>query len=237
MTRLELPPIEDVPNIARFLEGTHNYDMDKHVRLIYHPIAGIVYKERFVMALAALDRCGTPRPGCLVEVGYGQGLLFPTLSGMADRVIGVDPLPAEAASCIDQMLKRLQITNVSLLSGTVSQIPLADRSVDTLLCLSVLEHLHTGKEMDGAIAEIVRVLRIGGSAVLGFPVKNRLTRLLFKMIGYNDDEIHPSSHRDIVASCGQPELRLEAVRRFPAFCPMDLSLYALIQLRRTQPAA
>ncbi len=237
MTRLELPPIDDVPNIQRFLEGTRNYDMDHHLRLIYHPIYGIFFQERFVMALAALDRCCTPRPRCLVEIGYGQGLLFPTLSGMASRVIGVDTLTAEAASCIDQMLRRLQITNISLLSGTVWQIPLADRSVDTLLCLSTLEHLHSGKELDGAIAEIVRVLRFGGSAVLGFPVKNKLTRLLLKMVGINDAEVHPSSHRDIIASCGQPELGLEAVRRFPAFCPMDLSLYALIQLRRTQPAA
>jgi SAM-dependent methyltransferase len=218
--------------MARFLEGTHNYDMDKHTRLIYHPISGIVYKRRFVMAMEMLSKCVNGGTGCIVEIGYGAGLLFPTLSQMASKVIGVDLLDTRAAAAVRGMLDRLQLRNVMLVSGSVMDIPLAENSVDALLCLSVLEHLHRGEEMQRAAATMHRVLRPGGVAVLGFPVKNLITRGLFRILGYDDDVIHPSSHNDIITGYKRGDFRVEATRVYPALLPMDLGLYALVALRK-----
>lgn len=229
MSRLQLPRLEEVPQIAQYLEGTHNYDMDKHTRLIYHPIAGIVYKRRFQIALDVLRKCCPARVQRMVEVGYGAGLLFPTLSSLADEVIGLDVMQTRAVSAIEGMTRRLDHPNVRFVNGSILEIPLAGHSVDALLCLSMLEHLHPGKEMKNAADEIRRVLRPGGVAVLGFPVKNLVTRLLFKILGYNDDEIHPSSHAHILE--GHSSFRVESVKRFPALLPMDLGLYAVVALR------
>jgi SAM-dependent methyltransferase len=229
---LKLPRFEDVPQMARFLEGTHNYDMDKHTRLIYHPISGVVYKRRFVMAMEMLGKCVQRGAGRIVEVGYGAGLLFPTLSGMARKVVGVDLMDTRASAAVRGMLERLQIGNVTLLNASVLDIPLAANSADALLCLSILEHLHRGEEMERAAASIRRVLRPGGVAILGFPVKNIITRALFKILGYDDDVIHPSSHTDIIHGFEGGNFSREVTRVYPAFLPMDLSLYALVTLRK-----
>jgi len=229
---LKLPRFEDVPQMARFLEGTHNYDMDKHTRLIYHPISGIVYKRRFVMAMQMLSKCVNGGTDCIIEIGYGAGLLFPTLSQMARQVVGVDLLDTRASAAVRGMLERLRIENVTLVSGSVMDIPLASNSVDALLCLSVLEHLHRGEEMQRAAATMSRVLRPGGVAVLGFPVKNIITRALFRILGYDDEVIHPSSHKDIITGYERGDFRLAATRIYPAFLPMDLGLYALVELRK-----
>jgi 2-polyprenyl-3-methyl-5-hydroxy-6-metoxy-1,4-benzoquinol methylase len=237
MKGLLLPPLEDVPALAQYLEATHNYDMDKHTRLIYHPISGIVYKRRFVLALKMLAGCVERRTERIVEVGYGAGLLLPTLSSMAEEVIGVDVLDPRASCAIYGMLRKLQIGNVRLVAGSVLNLPLSTESVDVLLCLSVLEHLQRGEEMEQAAREIARLLRRDAVAILGFPVKNKITRFLFRILGYDDDVIHPSSHSDILEGCGRQRFRLEALRRFPAFLPLDLGLYALAQVRKPGSAA
>ncbi len=232
MSRLVLPDFESVPELARYLEGTHNYDMDKHTRLIYHPVSGIVYKKRFVMAVDVLAACCPKDCGRIVEIGYGAGLLFRTLSRMAREVVGVDLLDARAASAVDGMLQKQQLHNVRLVKGSVLALPLADSSVDALLCLSMLEHLHPGEEMKTAAREISRVLSPGGVAVIGFPIKNLMTRALFKLLGYDDDVIHPSGQREILAGFTGDGLRVESINRFPMFLPTDLGLYAVAQFRK-----
>jgi SAM-dependent methyltransferase len=232
MTVLQLPRLEDVPAITQYSQGTHNYDMDKHTRLIYHPITGIVYKRRFVLAMEMLAACCGSQTQCILEVGYGAGLLFSTLSRMSREVIGVDVIDARAAVAIRGMLCKLGVDNVRLLQGSLLALPLNADSVDAVLCLSVLEHLHRGEEMEKAAREMVRVLRPGGVAILGFPVKNKITRALFRVIGYDDDVIHPSSHADILACYLHQQFQLESERRFPAFLPLDLGLYEVVQMRK-----
>jgi ubiquinone/menaquinone biosynthesis C-methylase UbiE len=215
-------------------KGLHNYEMDKHTRLIYHPVAGVVYKRRFEMAVRVLGSRlprGTER---LVEVGYGAGLLLPTLADMAREVLGMDAMDTRAAKAVKGMLDRLGICNVRLLSGSVTEIPLPEGSVDALLCISVLEHLR-GAELKHAAESMRRVLKPGGVAVLGFPVKNAFTRFLFRILGYNDHEIHPSSHTDILRRCSESQgFRVERICRFPGVLPMHLGLYALVRLRRAE---
>jgi 2-polyprenyl-3-methyl-5-hydroxy-6-metoxy-1,4-benzoquinol methylase len=214
------------------LEGTHNYDMDRHTRLIYHPISGLVYRRRFVLAVDLLARHCDPQARRVAEIGYGAGLLFPTLAQMAKEVVGVDLMDTRASAAVGDMLRRLGVDNVGMLKGSVLSIPLTNSSLDGLLCLSVLEHLHNADEMGRAAKEMARVLSPRGVAVLGFPVKNKITKLLFKIIGYNDDEIHPSSHTDILGGYSGPEFELLALRRFPSILPLDFTLYAVAVLRK-----
>lgn len=232
MSKLMLPRYEDVPQMAKFLEGTHNYDMDKHTRLIYHPISGIVYKRRFELAIEMLAAACKNVIGRVIEIGYGQGLLFPTLSRMAQECVGVDMIDTRATILVRDMLEKHNVHNVRLVGGSVLDIPLRDGSVDALLCLSVLEHLHRGEEMERAAATMHQVLAPGGVAILGFPVKNLITRGLFKILGYNDDEIHPSSHRDILNGYQSGRFVVERIVRYPALMPLDLGLYALAQVRK-----
>jgi SAM-dependent methyltransferase len=234
MKNLALPPLEDVPMMDQFLaaEGLHNYEMDRHTRLIYHPIYGHFFRYRFVMALEMLRSSLGPSAGRIVEVGYSAGLLLPTLSGMARSVIGVDTIASRAASAVQEMLHKRDIFNVGLLQGSAIEMPLTSGSVDALLCLSVLEHLQPNGELHRAAEEIERVLLPGGVAVLGFPVKNKYTRVLLKVAGVDEDEVHPSSHRNIVNAFRLKKLVAEHLRHFPGFMPLDLGMYALLQVRK-----
>lgn len=231
MTILRLPQYEVVPAIAQYLEGTHIYDMDKHTRLIYHPVSGGFFRHRFVLAMDLLTAACGPQTERIVEVGYGAGLLFPTLSTLAREVVGVDIIDSRAANAVQGMLRKLAIRNVSLLQGSALELPFRDHSVDALLCLSMLEHLQSREELEKAAREMARVVRPGGAAILGFPVKNRITRILLRVVGIDDDIIHPSSHGDIMGAFRRQSFRLEALRRFPPLLPLDLGLYAVAAWR------
>ena len=87
--------------------------------------------------------------------------------------------------------------------------------------MSVLEHL---TELDRALDELRRVLRPGGVAVLGYPVRNPLTDAFFRLARYNPREIHPSSHADILAAAERhPGFDVDVRAHFPSL-PADLAL-------------
>jgi len=84
------------------------------------------------------------------------------------RVLGIDILRS-------QLLRNDE--TFRLAQGDVSALPVASGSVDLVVCWDVLEHLSTPER---AIAEMARVLRPGGLAVLALPnvlsLKGLITR-------------------------------------------------------------
>ena len=98
-----------------------------------------------------------------------------------------------------------------------------------MVCLSVLEHL---KELNRACAEVCRVLAPGGITVFGFPVRNVITTAFFRAVGYDERDIHPSTHRDILAAAGRA-FAVERILRLPAFLPADVGLYVTCRCRKT----
>jgi hypothetical protein len=52
----------------------------------YKPFIGILYRKRIEHCLSLLE----PKYGSILEVGYGSGILVPTLLNIADRVSGLD---------------------------------------------------------------------------------------------------------------------------------------------------
>lgn len=100
----------------------------------------------------ALDRLGAPR---VVEAGCGarSHLAYPA----GALVVGVDLLRA-------QLLRHTGPARLA--QGDVTALPVASRCADLVVCWDVLEHLSTP---DRAIAEVARVLRPGGLAVLALP--------------------------------------------------------------------
>ncbi len=85
-------------------------------------------------------------------------------SGKGARVFGLDLSPGTAA------LARSEFTRQALtLRGTISDvraIPFRDRSFDAVYSMGTVEHFD---ETETALAEIFRVLRRGGRAIIGVP--------------------------------------------------------------------
>lgn len=100
----------------------------------------------------ALGQLGAPR---VVEAGCGarSHLAYPA----GAQVVGIDILRS-------QLLRH--IGSARLAQGDVTALPVASGCADLVVCWDVLEHLPAP---DRAIAEVARVLRPGGLAVLALP--------------------------------------------------------------------
>lgn len=190
----------------------------------YLPLTKHVYTRRLQLVCDLLEDGPFEN---LLEIGYGSGILLPELSQRCIRLVAVDIHKQH-----DQVYAMLEAEGVeaSLHHGDVRSLPFQDGEFDAVVCISVLEHL---VDLDAAVSEISRVLRPHGVAIIGFPVRNSITSAFYRLVGYDPVEIHPSSHRDILDSI-HAGLQLDRSVIFPAFLPMDLSLYVVCRSHAPQ---
>lgn len=192
---------------------------DDPLLFYYMPVVGRVYRRRLELALELL---GDGRVGSAVEVGYGSGILLLELGRRAQRLTGVDRHPEGAAV---RAMARAEGLDPLLVQGGICELPLADGSVDLLVCLSVLEHVRT---LSAAATEIARVLRPGGTAVLGYPRVDRLMQGLFPLIGFRGIAHHHVSTPADIERAVASHLTLEARRTWPRG---PLTLYTVSRWR------
>jgi 2-polyprenyl-3-methyl-5-hydroxy-6-metoxy-1,4-benzoquinol methylase len=212
-TQLLLPPRRALAEV----------DADDPIEYYYQLHTAWLYRARLRLALKVL---GDGPFESLLEVGYGSGILLPELSRRAARITAIDV--HAHANAVDLSMKELGV-DATLMRASLFDVPAQADSFDAIVCVSVLEHV---AELDRAFDELARVLRTGGLAVAGFPVRNPITDGLFRLLGYNAREIHPSSHHDIIAAARHsPKLSLEYVEQIPRLLPRDGSAYVVLRLQ------
>ena len=194
---------------------------DDPLRFYYMPVVGRMYRRRLEMAARLFAHDGAL--ACAVEVGYGSGILLPELARHARRLVGVDQ-HGEAAAVL--ATARAAGLDPLLVTGAIGALPLADASADLLVGLSVLEHV---RALDDAAAEIARVLRPGGLAVVGYPRVDRLMEVLFPLIGFHGIEQHHVSTPADIERALAGSLRRETLQRWPRG---PLPLYTVSSWRR-----
>lgn len=187
----------------------------------YFPFIGYVYKKRLVNTLRLLDSGYNN----LVDVGFGSGLLFLELSKKAKNVFGVDI--HDKIGEVFKMLDTLGIT-AELKHGSVYQMPYLDSFFDAAVSVSTFEHL---TDLDSVFRELSRVIKPSGVVVISFPVRNIITDIFFRAVGFNPRKLHPSSHRDIIDTAGK-YFKIEKRLIFPKFLPVNLALYCSIRCRK-----
>ena len=193
-------------------------DDDDPLRFYYMPVVGRFYRRRLELAATLLDGHG----GRVLEVGYGSGVFLPQLAGRG-AVVGVD---RHRQAAVVRAMARREGVEAALVRGDIRRLPFAEGSIDVLVCLSVLEHV---AELDKAAAEMRRVLRPGGVAVLGYPRVDRLMAMLFRAIGFRGIEQHHVSGPAAIEAAVARELTLEARHPWP-WAPF--ALYYLSRWRR-----
>jgi ubiquinone/menaquinone biosynthesis C-methylase UbiE len=103
------------------------------------------------------ERVAGGAEGRVLDVGVGSGLNLPFYARQAQEVFGLDPSPRLLERARRNM-RRADVP-VRLLEGSAERIPLADRSMDTIVMT------WTGcsiPEVRTALIEMRRVLKVGG---------------------------------------------------------------------------
>lgn len=196
----------------------------------FWPIVGWFYRRRLEVGVEMLDAPAYPR---VLELGYGSGVLLKSLAGLTSDLQAVDT--HEGVGSVEEMMRREGI-HATLSRGDVLNLNFPDDSFDAVVCFSTLEHV---PDTDRALAEINRVLKPGGTAIIGIPAVNLMMSLLFRLlIGIpRIEDQHVADHNKILASCRR-NLNVERVRRFPWFSPPGAKLYFVCKGRKlVEPAA
>ncbi len=195
---------------------------DEDPTLFYRlPLIGNVYRKRLENTLKLTEKV----EGSIADIGYGSGLLFPSLLKKCSVCHGFETHGNEGK--VWQMLENEGIAKekVVLKPGSILDIPAEDEAFDEIVCVSTLEHI---PELDRAMSEMRRVLKTGGKAIFSFPVRNSVTDWFYRLVGYDPRKLHPSSHRDIIAAA-EKAFAVEETLTFPRLRNIDLTLYCTVK--------
>lgn len=173
---------------ANTYKGVNQYDPIKYY---YWPIFGRMYRSRVELALG--ECTGGER---VLEIGFGTGLAFPNLHDTYKEIHGID-LTAD----IDAVKSVFEPMGIPLFlnKGDVLKMPYEDNFFDTVLLVSILEHLKP-IELEQAFVEVRRVLKPGGQMVYGTPVEKPFMVFMFRLLGHNIRDEHFSTEKEIAAA-------------------------------------
>jgi ubiquinone/menaquinone biosynthesis C-methylase UbiE len=164
---------------------------DDPIRFYSWPVLGRMYRRRVEMCL---EECtGGDR---ILEVGFGSGVTFLNLHEKYREIHGLD-LTADinqVKHVFDQRGIKTELCN-----GSVLEMPYADGMFDSVLLISILEHLRPTQQ-ERAFSEIRRVLRPGGQVIYGVPIERPLMVFLFRVLGHNIREHHFSTEKQVAAA-------------------------------------
>lgn len=126
------------------------------------------YGDFFEFFRNTFDAKATIREKIVLDFGCGYGgrtVEYARLGG-ARFVYGVEPAETHTAMA-QQYARSVNVENVEFRTCGQTTLPLPDSSVDVVVSYDVLEHVESPRL---SVAELFRVIRPGGTALLVFPV-------------------------------------------------------------------
>lgn len=198
-------------------------DIDDPLAYYYHPLVGFLYRNRIRQALSLLD----PPYQTVLEIGYGSGIMLPTLVSIAKQVSGIDIMsdPQKVAA----NLKKLGIY-VSLTKGDIATTDYSPESFDLIVAISILEHI---KDLDPLLNKIFFLLRPGGYFLVGMPRVDNLMKVIFSLIGFSDIQAHHITNYRQFLKASSGKFTIVKSARLPLWTPEFMSLYFNVLLRKS----
>jgi SAM-dependent methyltransferase len=198
------------------------------LRFYYKPLVGRVFAARIDAGLSLLEG----RFHRLLEIGYGSGLLMPTLSTITGELYGAD-LELEPPG-LRATLSRLGVTPAQLVQADIRKLPFEAGFFDGAVAFSILEHLKP-EALAEALTEVARVLAPGGRFLVGCPAVHKAMNAAFAAIGFSGIEEHHFSGIDDVARAATPWFTVERTNTLPRLltrAPLGWAPYTALLLRK-----
>lgn len=107
-----------------------------------------------------------PEDKTIAEVGHGAGRILASAARHFQRAIGVDV--HDGNHLVSAELARRGVANAELRQGDGRRLPIDDASIDVVYTFIVMQHVERIAIFRGYVAEMHRVLRTGGLAMLYF---------------------------------------------------------------------
>jgi arsenite methyltransferase len=125
----------------------------------------VVYRTRDIRRRRALaQKALASQPGDeVLDVGCGPGFYVVDILDIVGENGAVTGVDASAAMLAIAGRKAGDRSNVRLLEGEATKLPVGDASVDRAISVQVFEYL---SDVDAALAELMRVVRPGGRVVI-----------------------------------------------------------------------
>jgi ubiquinone/menaquinone biosynthesis C-methylase UbiE len=204
-------------NKLKLLPRDQYIDMEEYdpLRFYYWPILGTLFRQRVELCLAECK--GGDK---VLDVGFGSGINFLNLNGMYREIYGLD-LQSDV-DLVTEGFKKIGI-RTQLRNGNVLNLPYPDNSFDTVLLVSVLEHIKP-EEQELAFDEITRVLKPGGQVVYGVPVDHPLIEFAFYLLNSNIRDHHFSSEKDVYHAAQRVLEKVKLIEMKPSL-PIIRAIY------------
>jgi ArsR family transcriptional regulator len=139
----------------------------KHVQEFFERVAAdwdtmrlAYYDERVIERMVEIS--GVDGATTVADVGTGTGFVAAGVASRAGRVVAVDNSRA-MLDVARANLGALGLTNVELVEGEVTALPLASDSVDAAFANMVMHH---AEEPTAVLEEMARVVKPGGSVAV-----------------------------------------------------------------------
>jgi predicted SAM-dependent methyltransferase len=95
------------------------------------------------------------------------------------------------------------------------------------VAISIHEHLQP-EQQSRAFSEVYRVLRPGGSYVVGVPGLNGMMTLAFRLLGVDINDHHFSSESRVLSAMGE-RFDVDHAKRRPRLFPRSMTTYMFLR--------
>jgi len=181
-------------------------DLDQAAWIYQGGVLSAIQRKRFALATQLLGS----GHGELLEIGYGSGVFMPELSKRCERLYGVD-VHDHTGSVADALAA--QGVTVRLETAPAERLPFDDDSLDAIVTVSSLEFVD---DVECAVAEMARVLRPTGVAVVVTPGHSPVLDLGLRLLSGERAEDTFQGRRQRVIPALVDHFRVQRSVRFPA---------------------
>lgn len=152
--------------------------------LVGRGVAVLLNRGNRQAVAGAVDAAQAMAGKTVADIGFGGGLgldLFLRRVGSQGTVYGVEVAEDMLTRARARFGTQIAAGQLRLVNGSLTALPLDDRSLDAAISVNTVYFV---SDLDAACAELARVLRPGGRAVLGIGDPDAMARLPFTAYGF-----------------------------------------------------